>query len=472
MKPLMPMREALADPNVFGKILAGDSWTTWRVLLIAAMGEPLTDAERAVFSEVTGRHHEPGELVDELWALVGRRGGKTRAIAVLGAYIASLNDWRHVLAPGERGSLPIMSATTAQAAKAFSYLVGIFEGSTLLRPLIERQTAEVIGLSNRIDIEIRPASFRTIRGGTAVAAIGDEAAFWSSDVTVNPDAEVLAAVRPALATTGGPLIMITSPYAKRGSAWDAFRRDYGPNGDPRILVAKGPSRAFNPSLPQAVVDRAMARDPAAARSEYLAEFRDDIAAFVSRDAIDAAIAPGRRELPPMHQVRYVAFVDPSGGSADAMTLAIAHAEGNQSVLDAVRVVKPPFSPDAVAKEFSDLLGAYGLSRVTGDRYGGEWPRERFAAHSVTYVPSERSKSEIYSAFLPLLNAGRAELLDLPQLANELAGLERRTARGGRDSIDHAPGAHDDLANAAAGALVLAADTGGFRPEVWIKAFAD
>jgi len=32
-------------------------------------------------------------------------------------------------------------------------------------------------------------------------------------------------------------------------------------------------------------------------------------------------------------------------------------------------------------------------------------------------------------------------------------LERRTAQGGRDSIDHPPGAHDDLANAAAGALV-------------------
>ncbi|MGI4794054.1 MAG: Arm DNA-binding domain-containing protein [Janthinobacterium lividum] len=30
--------------------------------------------------------------------------------------------------------------------------------------------------------------------------------------------------------------------------------------------------------------------------------------------------------------------------------------------------------------------------------------------------------------------------------------ERRTARGGRDSIDHAPGAHDNLVNAVAGAL--------------------
>jgi hypothetical protein len=55
--------------------------------------------------------------------------------------------------------------------------------------------------------------------------------------------------------------------------------------------------------------------------------------------------------------------------------------------------------------------------------------------------------------LPLLNAGRIELLDLPRLSTQLTGLERRTARSGKDSIDHAPGGHDDLANAVAGVLV-------------------
>ena len=44
------------------------------------------------------------------------------------------------------------------------------------------------------------------------------------------------------------------------------------------------------------------------------------------------------------------------------------------------------------------------------------------------------------------------LLDHPRLIAQLGGLERRTARGGKDSIDHAPGAHDDVANAAAGVL--------------------
>ena len=109
----------------------------------------------------------------------------------------------------------------------------------------------------------------------------------------------------------------------------------------------------------------------------------------------------------------------------------------------------------MAKEFCDLLRTYRVGRVTGDRYGGEWPRERFRVHGIQYELSDKPKSDLYGAMLPLLNAGRAELLDLPRLAAQLIGLERKTARSGRDSIDHAPGGHDDICNAAAGALLLA-----------------
>jgi len=66
------------------------------------------------------------------------------------------------------------------------------------------------------------------------------------------------------------------------------------------------------------------------------------------------------------------------------------------------------------------------------------------------------KSDIYRDTLPLLNSRKCQLLDIRRLITQLHGLERRTARGGRDSIDHGPGAHDDVANAVAGALVLAA----------------
>jgi hypothetical protein len=153
-------------------------------------------------------------------------------------------------------------------------------------------------------------------------------------------------------------------------------------------------------------------------------------------------------------IRYVAFTDPSGGSSDSYTLAIAHAERDRAVLDCVVERRPPFSPDDVTKEFSATLAAYRIKKVTGDRYGGEWPRERFRVHGVAYAIAERTKSELYLDALVLLNSGTIDLLDLPRLRSQLGALERRTARGGRDSVDHGPGAHDDIANAACGALTL------------------
>ncbi|MGH8525829.1 MAG: hypothetical protein ACREXY_16970, partial [Gammaproteobacteria bacterium] len=100
-----------------------------------------------------------------------------------------------------------------------------------------------------------------------------------------------------------------------------------------------------------------------------------------------------------------------------------------------------------------------LCEVTGDRYAGEWPRERFLVHGIHYRISDLTKSQIYQAALPMLNSHRVELLDNKRLRAQVLGLERRTARGGKDSIDHRPGGHDDLANAALGALSLAQPLG-------------
>jgi hypothetical protein len=259
---------------------------------------------------------------------------------------------------------------------------------------------------------------------------------------------------------GALLIALSSPYARRGALWEAYRRHYGQDGDP-VLVWQADTASMNPRVDAQVIADAYEQDEAAARAEYGAEFRRDIESFVAREAVDAVVVPGRYELAPLAGVDYVAFVDPSGGSQDSMTLAIAHEEGGRAILDCVREVRPPFSPDAVAAEFAATLERYGVNLVRGDRYGGEWPRERFSVRDVTYQVAERSKSDIYLEFLPLLNSGRVELLDHTRTIAQLCALERRTARGGRDSVDHPPGGHDDLINAVAGALVTA-----LRPPAW------
>jgi hypothetical protein len=453
---LITMREALASDGYFGRLLAGDSWQAWRVLLIAILGEELTEDERTIFESLTGRPQEPAEPVEEFWAVIGRRGGKTRSMAVLAAYIAGCVDHRDILAPGERGVLPIMAASTVQATQAFNFVSGIFATALNLKGLLENETNDTLSLASGVDITIRPASFRTIRGITAVGAIGDEIAFWRSDDSANPDTEILRALRPALATTGGLLAAISSPHAKRGELYTTFKRHFGPTGHPSILVAKAPSRTMNPSLSQRVVDRAYEEDPEAASAEYGAEFRGDLAIFVSREVVDAAVANGVIVRPPIDGVTYFAFVDPSGGSSDSMTMAVAHNEKEgRVILDCIGERKAPFSPEAVVTEFAATLKSYRVSTVEGDRYAGEWPRERFKVHGIEYRVADMVRSELYLAFLPMLNSGRVDLLDNQRMVTQFVGLERRTSRAGKDTVDHAPGSHDDVANAVAGALVLA-----------------
>jgi hypothetical protein len=117
----------------------------------------------------------------------------------------------------------------------------------------------------------------------------------------------------------------------------------------------------------------------------------------------------------------------------------------------------------VVEEFSVLLHRHQIWTVHGDRYAGEWPREAFQQRGISYEVSQRSKSELYQAFLPLVNSRLVALLEHRQMQQQLLALERRVTRGGRDSIDHPPGAHDDVANAVAGACVLALHSGSALP---------
>jgi hypothetical protein len=459
---LVTMREALRRSEYFGDVLAGDSWANWRVLLIAIAGEELAEAEAVAFKALSGRAGMPIEAAREFWAIVGRRGGKSRSMAVLAAWLAACKDYRSILAPGERGQLQVLSATRDQAGNLFNFIVGIFEGSRALRGLVESKTADTLCLKCHIDIVVRPASFRSTRGSTCVGVLCDEISFWRSEDSSNPDTEIVRALRPSLMTTGGPLVAISSPYSRHGELWKAYRKHFGKD-DSLSLVVKAASEIMNPSLDRAFIDAQYEDDPISAAAEYGAEFRSDIAAFIDRDIVEGCIDRGVYERLRRAGQQYVCFIDSAGGSgSDSFTAAIAHSEGNVAILDAIREYRPPFSPKSVVEEIAQWMKSYGVSRAQSDKWGGDFPIEEFAVHLVNVEASAKPKSDLYRDALPVLNSGKCRLLDNSRLVSQLCGLERRTARGGRDSIDHGPGSHDDIANAVCGALLLA---GGAKPLV-------
>jgi len=310
---------------------------------------------------------------------------------------------------------------------------------------------------------VATASYRTVRGRTLAGAVIDESSFLRSDDSALPDIELARALRPALLTLGGLLLVISSPHRKVGLLYEAHRKFYANDTAARGLYIQAESRDLNPLLSAEAIAEAMEDDPAAAQSEYLGLFRADLQGFLDDATVDGAIVPGRRMLPRRPGCAHVAFCDPSGGRSDAFTLAIAHAEPSKDaqlpgrvVLDVLQAVQPPFDPETVVSGMAETLKSYGLSEVCGDQYAGEWVPAAFQRHGIIYKPSELSRSEIYLECLPLFSQGRIELLDLPILRTQLLLLERRTRAGGRDSVNHPRGAHDDYANSCCGALNLAA----------------
>jgi hypothetical protein len=441
-----------AMDGVFKPWFPGDTWSGWKAVLKAMDALPMTDEEIQFFKSIAGGREPPARRVSELTAACARRTGKDSMASLAGAYSAATFDKQDRLRPGERAQVLCLACDRDQAKIVLNYIRSYFTDIPALSEMVQRETATGFELTNGVDITVATNSFRAVRGKPILLAILDEAAFMSSETSANPDTELYVALRPGMLTLpGSRIIIISSPYRKSGLLWDRYRKFFGKNDD-STLVIQASTRQLNPTISQEAIDAETAEDPAAAVSELQGQFRNDIEAFVNRNAVEACVVKGRYELPPVKGISYVGFVDPSGGSADSMTLAIGHREGENAVLDAIREAKPPFSPEAVTAEFATLLKTYGIKRVVGDKYAGLWPRERFDVHGIIYEPSAKPKSELYLELLPLVNGARAELLDHPKLISQLCALERRTARSGKDSIDHAPGAHDDVVNAAAGAL--------------------
>jgi hypothetical protein len=159
------------------------------------------------------------------------------------------------------------------------------------------------------------------------------------------------------------------------------------------------------------------------------------------------------EIPPVPGTPYRGWVDPSGGRHDSFALSIAHNENGRLILDVCRARRPPFDPASVVAEYAEVLKSYGLTRVTGDRYGAEFVVSAFRSQGIHYDPSPRSASEVYLEILPYFAQGVIQLLDNRTLLNELRQLERRTGQT-KDSVTHPLRGHDDAACAACGALLM------------------
>jgi hypothetical protein len=218
--------QALDDPAVFRPLLKDpETWDSWRAFLAALFALPMDDEQLDIYRRHTGRQEPPTTPAAAAWLVIGRRGGKSFVLALIAVYLACFRDWRPYLAPGERATIPIIAADRKQARTIMRYVVGLLRGVPMLARTIEREAPESVDLKRNVTIEVHTASFRTTRGYTIAAALLDEIAVWRSEESANPDIEVIAALRPSMATIPGAMMLCaSSPYARRGALWAAARQ--------------------------------------------------------------------------------------------------------------------------------------------------------------------------------------------------------------------------------------------------------
>ncbi|MGH7274588.1 MAG: hypothetical protein ACREIQ_09055, partial [Nitrospiria bacterium] len=273
-----------------------------------------------------------------------------------------------------------------------------------------------------------------------------------------PDREIIAHVKPAQLLVPPKIKMIvglSSPYARRGVLFEKFEEHWGKEGGD-VLVWKAPTLMMHdtPEV-RAEVEKAYIDDEASAKAEYGAEFRDDVTAFMTPGMIDAVTEDYHDHLP-VRGRHYVAFVDPSGGSSDSFTLALAHFDPEVgAVVDRIEEWPAPFDPAEVVIEANAILREYSCTRVSGDNYAGRTFSGLFRRLGITYHVSEMRRSDIYRNFLPIVNGKLCQLPLNATLKKQLLNLDRRALASGKEVIDHPKDAHDDVANAVAGAVVLA-----------------
>ena len=203
--------QALDDPDLFGGMFDEPSWDPWKAFLAALQALPMTAEQLDRYRHHTGRFEPPTKPARYAELVVGRRGGKSRILALIAAYLAAVVDHTPYIVPGETPVVAIIAKDRQQAKVILGYIRGFLRSIPLFAELIEDELAETIRLSNGVVIEVHTASIGAPRGRTFLAVLADEIAFWPTDGdSANVDAEVINAVRPGLSTIPYSLLLIAS----------------------------------------------------------------------------------------------------------------------------------------------------------------------------------------------------------------------------------------------------------------------
>ena len=323
----MTIGASFTDRRLFGEWFAGESWDNWRAILRAMFAERMTKSELAFFKSVAGGREPPPKRIKECTIISGRRSGKDSTASGIAAHVSASFQSAGRLRPGERATVAALAVDKTQAQIVHGYIKAFFEKVPSLRALVQRETLTGFELTNAVDILILSSDFRSLRGRTILLGILDELAYWPGEHAARPDKEVLRSLRGGMLTLSESMIIsISTAYRRDGALYEAWQKHFGKDS-PTALCIQAESRQLNPTLDPDEIAAALLEDPEAARADYLSEWRDAVAVYLSRDLIEGAVDRGVTARPHDPRHRYFSFIDASSGQRDSFALGICHPEG-------------------------------------------------------------------------------------------------------------------------------------------------
>lgn len=381
-----------------------------------------------------------------LLLLAGRRSGKSLLSDLLVLWDAVIGDYSAFLMEGEPRYIIIISTRADNAQLHIKQCSRLLRHSKELRKLIAEEKSDRLTLKNGVVILSLPASARSVRGYGCSLLVLDEAAFFVDVSESNQSAEeILTAAEPTMATfDGGHVVITTSPSAPVGLVYDLCERKLE-----NWYLVKRTTQEMNPTIKSGVIDRALARDEESARSEYFAEWRAAVEAFLSSEKVDQCINHSMTQVERAESGKsYVLACDPAV-MRDSYGLLVAHSDKGRMIVDYAKALKAPVDLVAAEELLADLARRFKPSSIltdtasTSERLRGKLP-------AMKYVPFSRpTKLRCYSALKEAINLGNLSLPgDVPDLVAELKALR---IKNGVDIAAPTVGRvrHDDLADSLA-----------------------
>lgn len=238
---------------------------------------------------------------------VGRRGGKSSTLCLLAVAWAMVYPAK-AIPLGDVGVIAFISVDRREVDGRLRTVESLL---TALKIEFQRK-GDAIELSGRpIRFQAFTGSVAGVSGFTCILAICDEVAKWrDSDSGTNPATEVLASLRPTMATQPLARIILSSSAV---SNLDAHAKAFDGGNTDFQMIAAATTWEANPNITEAAT-RALEPDERIWRSEYGNVPRSAVSGAFDPDHIDRCF----RAFETVEQLsRPVTFIDASGGKGDS-----------------------------------------------------------------------------------------------------------------------------------------------------------